>query len=441
MSKTPKSKKTNENKPLAVEMPTTNPDIDAINERLALIGVEVRQAFDFFDFERAKTLLENEVLPHTPQHPIALNDLAFAEKMLGNHQRAYDLAAHSLNFASEQNLPEIYENLASICHRLNRFEESKHFGRLAIYIKKESIKDIAPNDLPKRKKKGLSADKTKNIIAFSLFGNDPRKCETAVLNASLANALYPDWTARFYVDDSVPEHAIDRLTQHGVQIVKATTDENIPPILRHFAVFADKEVHAFLLRDTDSLISQKEVSAVSSWLDSKQYFHIMRDFYEHGELVLPSMWGGYTGGFDDIETTMREFFAENGIGRSTILAFLRTKIYPTLAQSLISHDDMHLDPDSHAYPRYVISDIERIPHFHIGMADGFVRTTNIRLETPAKAVEWYLITNEGENIVCYYTTPTQTIDGQTVVSLSLPYFYSQNIEKGLWHIRFQEVQA
>lgn len=441
MSKTPKSKKSSENKPLAVEMPTNpTPDINAINEKLALIGVDVRQAFDLGDFATAKHLLETEVLPHTPQHPIALNDLAIAEKMLGNHQLAYNLAAHSLNFANESHLPEIYDNLASICHRLNRFEESKHFGRLAIYIKKESIKDIAPNELPKRKKKALSTDKTKNIIAFSLFGNDPRQCETAVLNAPLANALYPDWTARFYVDDNVPEHAIDRLNQHGVEIVKVSPDSNIPSVLRHFAVLADPEVHAFLLRDCDSLLSQKEVAAVSSWLESKQHFHIMRDFYEHNELVLPSMWGGYAGGFDNIMSTMSEFFAKNGIGRTTILAFLRTKIYPTLAQSLISHDDLHLDPDSFAYPRYIISDIERIPHFHIGMADAFVQTTNINPEESVAAIEWYLGTKD-EQIVCYYTSPTQkTPDGKTVVSLNLPYFYGQNIQSGLWQVHYQTAQ-
>lgn len=445
MSKSPKSKKSAKAIAPAIAVDTkpqtsnTMPSADEINQRLALIGTEVRNAFDNFDFVTAKNLLEKEVMPYASQHPVALNDLAFAEKNLGNHQVAYNIAMTALNFASEQHLPEIYDNLASICHKLARFEESKYFGRLAIFVKKESVKTITPNALPKRKKKGLHADKTKNIIAFSLTGENPRQCETAVLNASLATNFYPNWTCRFYVDNSVPAHVIDRLTQYNVQIFKA--DESpLPPVLRHFAVMADTNVHAFLLRDVDSMLSRKEAVAVDAWLDSKQTFHIMRDFYDQSELVLASMWGGYTGSFDNIEKEIVDYFTENGLGYNTILQFLRTKIYPTLAQSLISHDDLHLDPDSYAYPSYVVTDVERTPLFHIGMPDGFVRVTSINLDEPAKLIEWFLVT-EQDDIICYYTTPTQITDGKHVVSLNLPYFYSQNIEKGLWSIRYQVVEA
>lgn len=416
----------------------TQTQIDAINERLAQVSSAVRQALDTGNFAYAKELLEKEVMPHTPNHPLALNDLALCERMLGNGELAYSLATHALNFAGEHNLADIYDNLTSICHKLDRFEESKHFARLAIFVKKEAVKNLPANELPKRKKKGLHSDKTKNIIAFALSGNNPSQCEIAVLNASLASQIYPNWTARFYVDDSVPEHVIDRLTQHQAQIIKVAPSPIVPHILSSFAVMADKEVHAFLMRDVNSILSHKEASAVEAWLESKQTFHLMRDHYEHTELVLPSMWGGYTGAFDNIESDLTTFFTNYVANRASVIEFLRSKIYPTLAQSLITHDDMHLDPDSYAYPRYPLSEVEKTPLFHIGAGDAYVRTTSIRLDEPANQIEWYIV-NAQEQIICFYTTPTQMIDGKATVLLNLPYFYCQHLETGRWQIRYQAV--
>lgn len=413
-------------------------EIDAINAKLAQVGNQVRFAIDNAQFALAKNLLESEILPHAPQHPLALNDLALCEKSLGNFEVAYQTAIFALNFAAEQHLAEIYDNLTSICHKLNRFEESKHFARLAILVKKDAVKHIAPQELPKRKKKGIATEKSKNIIAFSLSGADPRQCETAVLNASLASQIYPNWTCRFYVDETVPAHVFDRLSQHSVQLFHCELDTGIPAIFRHFAVASDKEVQAFLLRDVDSLLSYKEAAAVEAWIDSKQFFHIMRDFYEHTELVLPSMWGGYTGAFENIEDTMRAFFAQNGVSRLSLLGFLREYIFPTIAQSLMTHDDLHLDPDSYAYPRFVLSDVEKIPFFHIGIADGFIRTTSIHLEEAVNEIEWY-IANQQDQIVCFYRGVPVLVDGKPTVHINLPSFYNEHLASGRWQIRYRTI--
>ena len=43
------------------------------------------------------------------------------------------------------------------------------------------------------------------LITFSLFGDNPLYCVGAVENARLAKEIYPDWVARFYVAQDVPE--------------------------------------------------------------------------------------------------------------------------------------------------------------------------------------------------------------------------------------------
>ena len=56
-----------------------------------------------------------------------------------------------------------------------------------------------------------------NLITFSLFGDNPLYCQGAVENARLAKEIYPDWTARFYVAQDVPEDLM--LLKIMVQIV------------------------------------------------------------------------------------------------------------------------------------------------------------------------------------------------------------------------------
>jgi len=38
----------------------------------------------------------------------------------------------------------------------------------------------------------------KKIVAFSLWGNNPKYTVGAVRNAELTPSIYPGWTARFY---------------------------------------------------------------------------------------------------------------------------------------------------------------------------------------------------------------------------------------------------
>ena len=47
-----------------------------------------------------------------------------------------------------------------------------------------------------------------------------------------------------------------------------------------------------MFRDLDSVITPREISAVSQWLDSKHAFHVMRDHPNHGTVpMMAGMWG------------------------------------------------------------------------------------------------------------------------------------------------------
>jgi hypothetical protein len=49
------------------------------------------------------------------------------------------------------------------------------------------------------------------------------------------------------------------------------------------------------VRDADSVLNLRERLAVDDWLASGRWFHIMRDWWSHTDLVLAGMWGGVAG--------------------------------------------------------------------------------------------------------------------------------------------------
>lgn len=412
--------------------------IDEVNRYLHTIALQVRHAFDTHDYELGKQLIINQVLTTAPNHPIGLIDWAFAEKAMGNFTEAYRIAKIALNHAKNEHLPDIYDTLTSITYKLNRFEESLYYARLAIKHKKQQVANQPTQPLPEPKK--LSQDKQRNIISFSLFGNQPRYCETAVINASLATVLYPEWTCRFYVDSSVPEHVLSRLIHYQTQIVMMdNNDKKLSGLFWRFLVASDPNVDCFIIRDCDSLLSHKEQAAVKAWLDSGKFFHIMRDGIEHSELILAGMWGGYTGVFDNIQDKFQEFNQNSKMTTRTVdQQFLRQYIYPTVAQNVLVHDSRHLEWDSLPFPEYTISEIECIPYFHIGMIDAHHLQTKIIVDKPYRHIKWQLF-NQHNQLVCYYQTPTVQENHQTVCAVHLPYFYSENIRLGKWKMVYQGV--
>ena len=58
------------------------------------------------------------------------------------------------------------------------------------------------------------------LITFSLFGDNPLYCVGAVENAKIARVIYPEWTARFYVAQDVPEHYIEEIKNYGAEVVR-----------------------------------------------------------------------------------------------------------------------------------------------------------------------------------------------------------------------------
>ncbi len=408
-----------------------------LNIRLHELSVLARHAIDNQHWTDAQEAIR-QVLKLKPDHIIALNDQVYIHMQLGLYDQAYQQCSALL--AKYPDFIAGRDSMVALCNKMNRFEEALYHAKQSMVLKIHSVADSPRHALPASPPPGISRDKTRNIISYSLFGQQPRYGEVAVLNAQLAQTIYPHWTCRFYLDETVPSHTVQRLEKLGAQIhIMPVATSRYAGLFWRFLVMDDPDVDCFMIRDADSLLSYKEQAAVQAWLASGKWFHLMRDAIGHNELILAGMWGGYTGAFSHIAETIRTYLDTLSLqNRSIDQDFLRHAIYPTVAQSMLVHDNRNLDGASQPFPDYVLSDIEKIPFFHIGMIDasGSLVTHFTPTDPQATRIRWYLA-DENKDIVCQYEAPVP-LSGK--IQVNLPTFYTLNIQQGLWQIFTETIE-
>ena len=237
--------------------------------------------------------------------------------------------------------------------RLGRLSEARGHGTLSLALKDRQSSGVAfdlsgvavPPFEPRRRRR--------NIIAFSLFGAQPRYCLAAIENAIGARFLYPGWTCRFYLDASVPRATVERLEAEGAQVVRA---DDLPAqpfgTFWRFLVADDREIDRYVVRDADSVINTRERVAVDEWIASGRHFHVMRDEARQSELVLAGMWGGVRGALAPMRAAMAAFASDPRMlrGRTADQEFLREVVWPTIRQSVLVHDSQFAFGERRDFP-------------------------------------------------------------------------------------------
>jgi tetratricopeptide (TPR) repeat protein len=170
---------------------------------------------------------------------------------------------------------------------IGNWERSGFYGNLALELKDKAIPVPTQEMVP-----APALKNGKRIIAFSLFGNNPKYVEPAILNTQVSPMLFPGWVCRFYVDDSVSSEAIQRLKNNGAEVIYVTSPvDKWPGAMWRFLAINDPEAEYVIFRDADSVVSHREGEAVAEWIESGRSFHTMRDSGSHTALILAGMWG------------------------------------------------------------------------------------------------------------------------------------------------------
>ncbi len=354
--------------------------------------------------------------------------LAFCYLRSQQLPQAISAYQHALKFYPED--IALLEGLNESQGLSGNLKEAIKIGLHCLNLKAQAVAHMPVLPFPSEQPPQLSSDKTRNIIAYTLFGGNPRYCETAILNVQQARVIFPAWTCRFYVDNSVPEAVIARLKQGGAQIhvVNPNTGNSISPLMWRFLVLDDGEVDYFMLRDADSLLSFKEQAAVTDWLNSKKWFHAMRDFFTHHDLLLAGMWGGCRGVFNNTLASMQQFCSANGSDLTIDQNYLGRHIWPTAAQSLICHDSVFGFANSVSFPAHTPDNLGA--KFHVGsnFGDGLI-SSKVPADSVRESAVWRIV-NEQNQEICRYSSPII----QQTWQAGIPLNYVQKIQSGQWKL-------
>lgn len=315
------------------------------------------------------------------------------------------------------------DGLAHAYSNLEDYAQTRVYGQMALHRRDQQFGQKPYKPWEVAKAPSMRTDRGRNVIAFSLFGGNSKYCESAVINALEQPRLYPEWTCRFYVDETVPDFIKTRLHDAGAQVV--AVDESMqhwPGPMWRFAAYDDPELDRVVFRDADSVISEREAGAVREWIESGLPFHAMRDSGSHCELLLAGLWGVSRGALPNMHEMVDDYlkvppesmhFADQ--------YFLREYVWPYARHHIMQHDSLFDFMQPRPFPDGPYSTM-----FHTGCVE-----TTPSFSTPVNAPEgtwmywtvWDVSDANHERLICRY--PTQVKDGQ--VGAHLPRRYSQRI--------------
>lgn len=227
----------------------------------------------------------------------------------------------------------------------------------ALYIKNHKpFKTDRKTYLLRRGKRKIEIGR--KVISFSLFGDNPKYTQGAVENAKLQPKIYPGWKCRFYIHTpTVPKSIIRELEAMNCELffrAEPIITNNYPGMFWRIEVLKDKEVGRFIVRDTDSRLSEREKVCVDEWIESKKNFHIIRDHPHHGARIMGGMWGATSviGSILNYNKEFRRFkesFPFHNIRKARKEGgnqnFLARMIYPKIRNDVIIHDNHHFYKD------------------------------------------------------------------------------------------------
>jgi len=223
----------------------------------------------------------------------------------------------------------------------------------------------------------------KQVISYSLYGQQAKFLVGAIKNAQLAQRFFPGFTVRFYVGNSVPTWCRSTLALFpNVEMIPVDEAENSLARLWRFRAIFDPSVDVVLSRDADARLGIREAQAHQEFMDSQYDFHIIRDHPTgHGYLISAGMFACKTanmGFFKTLldQTTLRDTYMQDQ-------EFLSNAIYPNIMEKSLVHDPYYNFPAPYPSKKTEIKRKKINTVCHIGAAldenDVFVYRADLEM--------------------------------------------------------------
>ena len=183
----------------------------------------------------------------------------------------------------------------------------------------------------------------KKIIAFSLWGDNPKYCIGAIKNAQLRIQYYSDWVCKFYIQKDVSLKYIDELKNiENTEILICNETANWKFTTQRFCAIDEKNISHVIFRDTDSRLNQREADAVNQWIKDDTAIHVMKDHPYHGNFpILAGMWGLNKSKFPFNMRQSLDSYSTKGVQEQYYYdqIFLNNYIWPNFYQDSTIHDE------------------------------------------------------------------------------------------------------
>ena len=292
----------------------------------------------------------------------AAAQLAFGLSLARSGEHSEAIAELMRYFAMGASNPAAYDALAQCA--LNCPDSSP--GRLqgSLTLERKDKAALAARDPAAELASPPPLENKRQIIAFTLFGSDPRYSRGALHNVLAARDHYPDWTCRFYADASVDEALLEALRGEGAEVIMdKTSDGDLRHRLcRRFLVADDTQVGRFLVRDCDSVVAPREAAAVAAWIQSDKQFHAMRDWWTHTDLIFAGMWGGVAGMLPSMAEAIAEYRRMTPDGPNWDQRFLGWHVWPLVRDDILVHDRLFSGHATQAFPTPTPPGLEHVGH-------------------------------------------------------------------------------
>ncbi|MBR0873690.1 hypothetical protein JQ633_25260 [Bradyrhizobium tropiciagri] len=231
---------------------------------------------------------------------------------------------------------------------LGKIDDAIRYGQRALDLRDaEACRNPPPFSLKQPQGPPAGA----NVISFSLWGAAPFYAYGAMINLVLSRTVYPGWTCRFYVDDSVPPACVAFLRDNGGDVRGIEDEYPGVGLFQRFLVMNDRAVGRFLVRDCDSRLSAAEADLVQQWIDSDYPFHVVRDHVMHNELMIGCTWAGRTDCGLDIVELMRGYFHAGPTAKyGHDQRMLGLMLWPLIRSQCLVHDRHYRLDGVHTLP-------------------------------------------------------------------------------------------
>ncbi len=358
--------------------------------------------------------------------------LGFAHLILGEHR----LSCLYYEQARDLDPENIYilANLAHAQYELGEHVKAVHTGRKALRLKDKLACNTTPAPKSQLGKRHLGES---NLISYSLYGNQPRYCEMAVLNVMAARHHLPDFVCRFYVDATPAVALLKRLEGLGAQCIHIDEKtKRMPATFWRFLAMDDPQADCVLVRDVDSLIDAKDAWCVRDWQQSRYDFHVIRDDCCHTELILAGLFGIRSGVVRDIQSHIDDFMQHNGSAvweRYADQLFLRHHIWPLVHRRTLAHDQIY-SYGVHVHPLKFAPTEQTLPlNAFMGANHATCQIACTIENNVANTMPYVSLRDETGTLICrYMMQKDDTNAAPNHWRTQLPLSYMQALESGQW---------